>query len=531
MRVRANRWLILMPLLFSVTTGCQTSSTSSAFERKPQTAESAGQAFCSGIEDKLEMQFQTYEAARSKLLQRVNDGKTPVQRTDWNQFLNLQGSCAWSPADLEALRKKQNEAEGSAKAEARRASVIDLQKLRTQPARVEKFCAELPKGGMLHEHANGTMNRQTAISILEKINPLINSSYMLEKAKDPNVELYPEEMAWLEKFAAAPKRRYKDLSSDEQTKFVDLFFLPKSPYDHSFKRFSYPFLIFPLLRDKSKPELDPDYLQLVDFLKRVHSMGIRYVELTKGVKLDGDSMARLHEMAESLHKETGVLVRWNFAFFRNAEASKNGELAHQLLQTLEQKPSKEIVGIDLLANEETAPALEAGQLSYAPVLAAALGQSSQYRTQLRRTFHAGELGLSENVRDALILGAERVGHGVRLNNDPVTLEYARRLKLGVEVSPVSNLRLRVVRNLSEHPFLRFLRLGLKVSLSTDDEGVLETDMNNECQLVVNQTDIEYVELKQMAYNSIETSFASVEQKQNLLKWLDDSYTKFEQAWR
>jgi adenosine deaminase CECR1 len=321
--------------------------------------------------------------------------------------------------------------------------------------------------------------------------------------------------------------RYSELSEGDQTHFVDLFFLPKAPYDHSFKRFSFPFLVFPLMRDKAKPELDPDSIQLIDFVKRAAGMGVRYIELTKGFKIDDETFDRLSQLADQLYKQTGVVVRWNFAFFRNADAKKNAELAVSLLTQLERKPSQVVVGVDLLANEETSPALEAGQQSYAPIEAAALGRSDKFHTRLHRTFHAGELGLSENVRDAIIFGAERVGHGVHLNDDPVTLEQARQMKLGVEVAPISNLRLRVVKNLKEHPFLKFLRLGLRVSLATDDEGVLETDMNKECAKVVMDTDVTYDELKQMADNSIDTAFVNDEQKQKLRTWLDSSFAEFE----
>lgn len=492
-------------------------------------------AECSTLGDKVTAQHQLYEKTRQQWLQRNVIESNPMLRDEWEQSLQPISGCELSTKDIAALKAGQDKQAELSRIKSEEISKsqfqIDLIQLRNDEPKLRKFCAQFPKGAILHQHANGTMNRETARKLLEQINPPIQGSFILEKSKDPNIELFPDEQNWIEELAAQPARPFLELSVQDRTRLIDLFFLPtEKSFDHSFKRFSFPFLIFPILRDKQKPHLDPDYLQLVDFLKRSYSLGIRYVELTKGFRFDPKDLVKLHETAEALYKETGVIVRWNYAFFRNASAAKNAEQAKALLKSLEAHPSQEIVGIDLLANEEKDPALEAGQQSYAPVVAAALGQHPNFTTKLRRTFHAGELGRLDNVRDALIMGAERVGHGVLMDHDPVTLEYARKISLGVEVNPVSNLRLRVVKQLKDHPFLKFLRLGLKVSLSTDDEGVLETDMNNECVLVIQQTDVNYVEMKEMVYNSIDSSFATVAQKLELRKWLDQSFEEFERIW-
>lgn len=87
-----------------------------------------------------------------------------------------------------------------------------------------------------------------------------------------------------------------------------------------------------------------------------------------------------------------------------------------------------------------------------------------------------------------------------------------------------------IKSVSEHPFLYYLRLGIPVSLSTDDEGIFESDFNQECTLAVRQTDMNYAELKQMVLNSIETSFASKQDKKVLRKHLQEDLAAFEQNW-
>ena len=145
--------------------------------------------------------------------------------------------------------------------------------------------------------------------------------------------------------------------------------------------------------------------------------------------------------------------------------------------------------------------------------------------------HSGELGDAHNPRDAILLGAERLGHAVKLIDDPVALEYARHQALPVEVNLTSNVRLGVVASIETHPFLKFLRLGLKPSLSTDDEGILDTDINQECTLAIEKTDINYAELKQMGYNSIDTSFAPADLKAKLRGQLEADYSVFEKHWK
>jgi adenosine deaminase len=170
------------------------------------------------------------------------------------------------------------------------------------------------------------------------------------------------------------------------------------------------------------------------------------------------------------------------------------------------------VGVDFLDNEAKFPALEAGQLLYGEVLRRDLAGE----LNLCRTMHAGEIGDPRNPRDPMIMGAERLGHGVNLAKAPVALEYAAKVHEPVEINLSSNLRLTSAASVEEHPFLGYLRLGLPVSLSTDDEGVFDTDIDHECELAVGRTDLAYSEFKRMAFNSIETSFASETDKKALL---------------
>jgi adenosine deaminase len=145
--------------------------------------------------------------------------------------------------------------------------------------------------------------------------------------------------------------------------------------------------------------------------------------------------------------------------------------------------------------------------------------------------HAGELGDLRNTRDAAIFGVQRIGHGTNLIKSPITVEYYRETKIPVIVNLVSNLRLTYVKKIQDHPFLDYARLGIPVAMSTDDDGILETTPNKECETAISGTDITYKELKDMYLNSISIAFIDDKEKQQLTQKLDEQFKTFESQYR
>jgi adenosine deaminase len=170
---------------------------------------------------------------------------------------------------------------------------------------------------------------------------------------------------------------------------------------YTFQRFDFYFI---LVLTKSN-FLSWTYL---DFLKRCAALNVSYIEFTRVMWPDPVTFEQLQRWADEWYKETGVHVRWNSAFVRTLDFDTNTQWTRGLLDILEVNSYPELVGIDLLANETDTPALETGQNIYLPILAA----DQQGLIHLHRTMHAGELGDIRNVRDAMIMGVDRVGHGV-----------------------------------------------------------------------------------------------------------------------
>jgi adenosine deaminase CECR1 len=477
------------------------------------------------IDEKLDRQFGLYEEAREKIIQRVVEENGVVEREEWDAWLTPEPGEALDEEDLEQLAGRQQQTIRESRQQALASSSYDLDLIRNDPAKLARYCSEFPKGAMLHIHPSGTRNRQTVKELLAELNPLVDGAAMLVDANNGEFSiLYAEEVEFLSNL---PVMNYQDFSEEDQDSLVAFFFLPDNPPTHDFKRFEALFDISDLLKqDESKVEWVEEKTYL-DFLKRCASQNVRYVEFTKVMYPDADTFERLHTRAEAWYEETGVIVRWNTAFVRTLDFETNTEWTANLISILENNQYPELVGIDLLANEADTPALETGQNIYVPVLAA----NRRGTVNLHPTMHAGEQGLVSNVRDAMIMGVERVGHGVLLAKDPLALEYAvYERDLPIAINIYSNYRLRVNEDFSAHPFLDFLRLGLPVSLSTDDEGMFGTDIVNEYRIAISYTDITHEELKQMAYNSITTSFADEAVKAALLKKLDEDFEKFESQW-
>jgi adenosine deaminase len=99
---------------------------------------------------------------------------------------------------------------------------------------------------------------------------------------------------------------------------------------------------------------------------------------------------------------------------------------------------------------------------------------------LRCTVHAGEAAGAESVREALeLLGANRIGHGVRADESSEVVEILHRRGIPLEMCPCSNVQTRAVASLSNHPIDRLLRSGVRVTVSTDARTVSDTTVTSE----------------------------------------------------
>jgi adenosine deaminase len=131
--------------------------------------------------------------------------------------------------------------------------------------------------------------------------------------------------------------------------------------------------------------------------------------------------------------------------------------------------------------------------------------------------HAGELS-AENVRDinqkihiqkAIEVGkAQRIGHGTSIiyeKNSQKLLPKMAKDKICVEINLTSNEKLLNIHS-SEHPLLIYMKHKVPIVISTDDKGVLGTNLTEEYYKAVVEHSLQYTDLKEIARNSIAYSF-------------------------
>lgn len=159
---------------------------------------------------------------------------------------------------------------------------------------------------------------------------------------------------------------------------------------------------------------------------------------------------------------------------------------------------------------------------------------------VKYTLHAGELTLglvqpeelTWHINDAIyIAGANRIGHGVDIayeSNSYDLLKYMSKNNIPIEINLVSNEFILKVKE-NRHPFTLYKEFNVPIVISTDDAGILRSNMTEQYVLLAKRyPDVTYETIKKYVYNSINYSFIQDESvKKQLLKDLDNRFKTFE----
>lgn len=143
---------------------------------------------------------------------------------------------------------------------------------------------------------------------------------------------------------------------------------------------------------------------------------------------------------------------------------------------------------------------------------------------LHVTIHAGEGCCPEQIKEALDLGAERIGHGVYLYQDTATQLRVAQMGIPLEVCPTSNLQISgVMDSYADHPLKRYLDLGIRVTLNTDNRLMSQTDSTNEFAQVIDAFSLTADEVKTILINSAEAAFAPDDTKVALRQQVEAAF--------
>ncbi len=227
---------------------------------------------------------------------------------------------------------------------------------------------------------------------------------------------------------------------------------------------------------------------------------VRYLELRfTPVALGNQCMLSLAEVidlviaaAGETARQAGLQVRLIASFNRHESLQQ----AEEVVALAADRAGDGIVGLDIAGDEANFPADP-----FADLLKEAR------RSGLRLTVHAGEWGGPENVRQAISLfQVERVGHGVRILEDPDTTALAREAGTVFEVCPTSNIHSGIFRALEKHPLRRMMDAGLATTLNTDDPGISVIQLSDEFSLATEKLGIEVAGLRKMVLTAASAAF-------------------------
>ena len=132
------------------------------------------------------------------------------------------------------------------------------------------------------------------------------------------------------------------------------------------------------------------------------------------------------------------------------------------------------------------------------------------------TLHAGEGCCPEHIKEALDLGAARIGHGVTLFKLPAVEERVAKLGIPLEVCPTSNLQVcSFMNDYADHPLKRYFDRGIPITLSTDNRLMSRVDLTHEYEALQEAFAFTRDDIRRFVENGIAAAFAPDELKESL----------------
>ena len=213
-------------------------------------------------------------------------------------------------------------------------------------------------------------------------------------------------------------------------------------------------------------------------------------------------LAGLAEGRARARAEHGVELAWVFDIVRS--------LQHQAEPTLElalRGQADGVIGLGFTGPEAQAWPVE----PFAPTFARAKAHG------LRSLPHAGEMSGPRSIWQALdLLGADRIGHGVRAVDDEALMDRLGREGVPLEVCPTSNLGIGLYPELTSHPLPRLLASGLAVSLASDDPPMFSTSLVEEFRRCAAAFGWDAAQVRALAAAAVEHSFMGAAAKAEVL---------------
>ena len=225
----------------------------------------------------------------------------------------------------------------------------------------------------------------------------------------------------------------------------------------------------------------------------LESQGVVYAEVTLSAGIVFWKKQDLGSVFDALVQEAGrsrVAIRW----ILDATRQWGVEPARPVFEFAAQRREEGVVAVGIGGFEAEGPALWFRDLY------------SQARDRgLRLVAHAGETTDAQSIWDALGIGAERIGHGIRAIDDPALQAHLRERQIPLEICISSNVRTGAVASLADHPVKKLFEAGVPLVLNSDDPALFGCSLKSEYELAAKQFGLP---LEILAANAFRYAFAA-----------------------
>lgn len=252
------------------------------------------------------------------------------------------------------------------------------------------------------------------------------------------------------------------------------------------------------------------------YLKRAAAGGVRHAEIffdpqahtSRGIPL-ATALGGVHDALANSAAEFGVSTKLIVTFLRDRPAAEALEILRQILAG----DVADGVTIDGIG-------LDSAEVGYPPSLFTEVFELAR-ANGLHVVAHAGEEGPPAYVWESLdLLKVERIDHGIRSLEDDALVERLVAERIPLTVCPLSNVRLRVIDTLADHPLLGMLERGLLVTVNSDDPAYFGGYVDENMAALTAEFDLDAVQLALLARNGIEASFLTAAEKAALTAEVD-----------
>jgi len=270
------------------------------------------------------------------------------------------------------------------------------------------------------------------------------------------------------------------------------------------------------------------FLQTVAALQRVayevveqcYQQGVQYVEVRFAPQLhreEGLSVAETYDAVLSglqrAEREFGVIARCIGICLRGHDHDLNVETVRVAAHYV----GKGLVAVDLAGAEAL----------YPPEQYKHIFQLAKHFS-IPITIHAGEAGGAENIETSIVsLGASRIGHGVRLQENEQIFNDVNNMGIPLEFCPISNIQTNAVSSWDEYPIVKYMDAGLVVTVNTDNLTVSNTNLTKELWMLVQKLQFNVERIMTLQRNAANAVFLEKEQKEQFINTFEQQL----QHWR